>query len=346
MRPRPASVLALAAALGASLGGGLSCNAHRGPLPRTGSASGYEWVSTLHRDHPLAGRVLEVRSGEFVGVDALERAVSRADFVLLGETHDNVDHHLVQARLVRAVASAGGRPALAFEMLRADQQAAVDAALAAEPGSAEAVAGVWKTSGWPDFETYRPIFEAGLAKGLPLVAAEMPEGAVRAVVRQGRASLPEDVQEWLRLEEPIPPEVKEAMRREMEQSHCGALPEAMIEPLVLAQRSRDAYMARRLLGGAPGGRAILVAGSGHVRSDRGVPAYLRRAAPGRTVVSVGLLEVLPRAPEPRDYAAIFGADRLPFDYVVFTPAQEREDPCERLREQFRKHPPRPGGPAG
>jgi uncharacterized iron-regulated protein len=263
-------------------------------------------VSTLHRDHPLAGRVLEVRSGEFVGVDALERAVSRADFVLLGETHDNVDHHLVQARLVRAVASAGGRPALAFEMLRADQQAAVDAAL----------------------------------------AAEMPEGAVRAVVRQGRASLPEDVQEWLRLEEPIPPEVKEAMRREMEQSHCGALPEAMIEPLVLAQRSRDAYMARRLLGGAPGGRAILVAGSGHVRSDRGVPAYLRRAAPGRTVVSVGLLEVLPRAPEPRDYAAIFGADRLPFDYVVFTPAQEREDPCERLREQFRKHPPRPGGPAG
>ncbi len=53
------------------------------------------------------------------------------------------------------------------------------------------------------------------------------------------------------------------------------------------------------------------------------------------MVAVAFQEVSPEAGEPADYALDEGGT-LPFDYVVFTPAAEREDPCEQLREHMKK----------
>ena len=53
-----------------------------------------------------------------------------ADVVYLGEQHDNPTHHSHQRAVVEALVARGVRPALAFEMLEEDQQAAVDQALA------------------------------------------------------------------------------------------------------------------------------------------------------------------------------------------------------------------------
>jgi uncharacterized iron-regulated protein len=115
----------------------------------------------------------------------------------------------------------------------------------------------------------------------------------------------------------------------MRTSHCDALPEEMLDPMALAQRARDAQMAERLgTSGAAG--ALLVTGSGHARTDRGVPAVLGRDLPGRRLLSIAMLEAEPGRPSPKDYAADWGAT-LPFDYVIFTPGAEREDPCAKLR---------------
>src|SRR5512142_434268 len=116
-------------------------------------SSARSWVSTVGRSHPLAGRIWDVRGGRFVDEAALDDALAAAPFVLLGETHDNPDHHLLQARLVRAVTAAGRRPALVFEMLKNDQQAQVDEAVARDPRDPDALARAvdWKHGGWPDF---------------------------------------------------------------------------------------------------------------------------------------------------------------------------------------------------
>ena len=53
-----------------------------------------------------------------------ERA-RRADVVYLGEQHDNPAHHAHQRAVVEALVARGVRPALAFEMLDEDQQAAM-----------------------------------------------------------------------------------------------------------------------------------------------------------------------------------------------------------------------------
>jgi uncharacterized iron-regulated protein len=97
-------------------------------------------------------------------------------------------------------------------------------------------------------------------------------------------------------------------------------------------------MAGRLLSADAGQGAILIAGAGHVRSDRGVPAHLARDPQTKPAVSVAFLEVRAGRCSPAAYAEDLGVSALPFDYVVFTPGAEREDPCEAMKV---RHPSRP-----
>jgi uncharacterized iron-regulated protein len=294
------------------------------------------WQSALHRDHPLVGRIWDVSQGRWVDEATLLEQLTKSNFVLLGERHDNADHHQLQASLVRAITATGRRPALVFEMLDLEQQAAVDAALAREPGNPDAIAQAvsWDKSGWPDWALYRPIFAAGLERKLPIVAANFPRAQARKVAMEGAAALDPDFVVRNGLNTPLPEETAKALREEMFQAHCGHMPREHLEPMVLIQRVRDARMAERMRQADPGEGAILITGSGHARTDRGVPARLKIEEYGPVVRSVGFLEVSPDKPEPQAYAEAFGVAHLPFDYVWFTPAAEREDPCEKLRKRM------------
>jgi uncharacterized iron-regulated protein len=309
---------------------------------------GRPWVTELRRDHPLVGKIYDARRGELVSEAALREAVAGADFVLLGETHDNPDHHVLQARLVRFVAEAGRRPVVAFEMLDTSQQHVIDQTLARSPRDPDALgkALAWDESGWPRFEVYRPIFAAALDAGLPVAGANLPKSEVRGSVKEGAKALPEVVRAWLEREGPPPEEVLASLREEMNESHCGELPAAMLDPLILAQRARDARMAERMVTLGEGRGAILIAGAGHVRRDRGVPAWLAREAPGKKVIAVGFQEVKADATTPDDHAEWYGAEAQPFDFVVFTPAVEREDPCESFRRHMEKKRRHEAAPVG
>jgi uncharacterized iron-regulated protein len=78
--------------------------------------------------------------------------------------------------------------------------------------------------------------------------------------------------------------------------------------------------------------AVLIAGAGHVRRDRGVPVHLARQVPDATIASVAFVEVDAAASKPGDYAARFGTETLPFDYVWFTPKADDDDPCAKLKK--------------
>lgn len=307
----------------------------------SGEASRARWHSPLNRDHVLAGKIWDVRSGAFVDAAALEQAATGADVLLLGEVHDNLDHHAMQARLVRAVTAAGRTPVLAFEMLDTSQQEAVDAALAKSPRDPDAVAKAvgWDRSGWGPFTRYRAIVAAGLEAGLPIVAANVPRRVVAGGFEGGMERLPEPVRARIERQGPLTDQVLRGLRHEMQESHCGALPDEALDPMILSQRVRDAAMAERL--DAAGDRgAILITGTGHVRTDRGVPTYLDPRP--RRVLSVAMVEVRPGKNAPGDYAEDFNAQALPADVVVFTPGADREDPCkEFLKRHERPAKPRP-----
>src|SRR5690606_15911465 len=121
------------------------------------AASADGWVSTLQRDHVLAGTIWSAHEGRAVTREALVDALARRPIVLLGEVHDNADHHQLRAGLIGELASRRRQsgesgPAVVFEHIRTDQQHVVDRALYARRAtSAEALLEEleWERSGWP-----------------------------------------------------------------------------------------------------------------------------------------------------------------------------------------------------
>jgi uncharacterized iron-regulated protein len=285
------------------------------------------WRAPLGRDHPLVGRIWDVAAQRFVTADDVVTALVRARYVLLGERHDNPDHHAIQAALVRALLARGRRPAVAFEQLSADQSAALARHLAASPRDAAGVAEAvnWKRSGWPDWAYYQPIAQAALDAGVPVIAANLAPATARSLAGGEPGALPSDLAGRYALERPLPPAAQARLTAEIREAHCGHLPPARVESMVLAQRARDAMLAERLVAAdADGG--VLIAGVGHVRADHGVPLYLARRAPDARVAVVAPLEVREALTRPDDYATLFGGT-LPVDWVWFTPRMGDGDPC-------------------
>ena len=81
--------------------------------------------------------------------------------------------------------------------------------------------------------------------------------------------------------------------------------------------------------------AVLIWGSGHARKDRGVPFILKAREPGRSVVSIGLMEVHEGAADFADYLDE-GETALPFDFVMFTAKANDIDHCAALKKKMGK----------
>lgn len=298
------------------------------------------WEAGAFGEHVLAGRVFAPAEGRFVApAEAVQRLAS-ADFVLLGEKHDNPDHHRLQAWLLARLIASGRRPALVMEMIDVDRSEVVSAYLRAHPDDVDGLGEAlrWSAGGWPSWDMYRPIIEAAVSAGLPLAPGNLPRAVARGLAR-GEAGAKTGIRN-LGLEKDPPPEVAAAMAEEIRESHCRLLPDSAIAPMVLAQRARDAQLAAVMTTPRPGlDGAVLIAGAGHVRSDRGVPARLRETAPGRSILALAFLEVDPEKDAPAAYAASFAAASPPFDLLWFTPRlEENGDPCGKLADDLKKRP--------
>lgn len=294
--------------------------------PANDARHGGPWKTTALTNHPLVGRIFEVGKG-FVDEATLVERAAGARHLLLGEKHDNPDHHRLQASLLKAVVDRGKRPLLAFEMFEIDEQEALDAYLTAHPRDAAGLGPAlgWEKKGWPAWRTYQPIAEVGLTAGLLLRGANLPRAEARAVVRKGVAALGSERIKALGLSSGLAPSLEASLSEELRQSHCGHLPEEVVMGMVHAQRARDATMASVLRDHGEGRGSVLIAGFGHARLDRGVPLYLGK---GEGVVSVAFLEVSAGVAEPAGYAEMMLTDHLPFTFVWFTPRASTKDPCE------------------
>lgn len=242
-----------------------------------------------------------------IGARAL-LALPPADVVILGEVHDNPIHHANQAVAVAALAPR----ALVFEMLSAEQAARVTPeSRATQAGLAEALD--WANSGWPDFAMYYPIFAA--APQAAIYGAAIARDDLRRVRAEGVEAVFGDDAARYGLTTPLP-EDQQAAREALHLAvHCDALPAEALPGMVMAQRLRDAALARAVVVAyeETGGPVAVITGSGHARTDWGIPAALAEAAPELTVLSIGQTETP-------------GADQ-PYDLWIVTEPAQRDDPC-------------------
>lgn len=283
-------------------------------------------------EHPLVDKIWDVRKARFITRETLQGELLKAKYLLFGETHDNRLHHQHQAELIRFLVGAGKRPSVHFEMINDAQFERVDAKALRSSDTLIAALGP-EHSGWDYEGMYRVVFDEVLAAKLELLPANIDRQALRAIIRQGEGSVPDSLREVLNGVS-LPQAQQQGMANEIREGHCNALPEDMVAPMVLGQQVRDARMGLSLVQSRAAQR-VLISGSGHARRDRGAPLYVTREDAGASLLALGFIEVLDEQFAAQDYAARWGGEHLPFDYVWFTPRHDRSDPCQGFAEHMK-----------
>lgn len=268
------------------------------------------WQSPEGLDHPDLGAIVDLRSGKPLTPDELLDELEHADRLLVGERHDNADHHALQLWLLEALAQRREQGSLLMEMLNPEQQPKVEAAKAAiAEGAAPAdlpAALEWQ-KGWT-WSLYGPLVEYALAQPFPLLHANLDGAEISTIYREKP--------EVTGL--PAAAKVQDKLFAQIRDSHCDMLPESQMPAMLAVQQQRDRRMAERL-DEAPK-PAVLLAGIFHVRRDLGAPLHLR-AQPDEGSRVLILAEVGERF------------DAAQADFVWYTPAQAPQDYCAEFRQK-------------
>lgn len=186
--------------------------------------------------------------------------IGQAQVVLLGEQHDADSHRRLQERWVASLAARGTLVALALEMAERGVSTAGLPRNAGEPEVQQALH--WQVQAWP-WDRYRPAVMAAVRAGVPVLGANLPRAQMREAMRDGT------------LDRLLPGPALKAQQQAIRLGHCELLPEHQITPMTRVQIARDRSMAQVIEAAVvPGKVVLLLAGSGHVQADVGVPQHL------------------------------------------------------------------------
>jgi uncharacterized iron-regulated protein len=261
---------------------------------------------------PVVGEIRDLRSGQVLTAQELVTRLARPSRVIVGEQHDNRDHHQLQRWLLQALGERRPQGSLLLEMLTPDQQLRVDDVRHASTRPADLPAALAWQPGW-DWSLYGPIIRFALAQPYPVLSANLDTVEVRAFYAQ-----PPTLSGARSNAEPVKAELLE----QISESHCGLLPASQMPAMLAVQQQRDRRMAERLLTApAP---AMLLAGAYHARKDVGVPIH---------ALDLGVPEsptVLLLAQRGSEVTAAMA------DYVWYTPAMPAPDYCAEMRKSQSK----------
>ncbi|MFJ5257845.1 ChaN family lipoprotein [Pseudomonas sp. NPDC088414] len=259
---------------------------------------------------PLSGEIRDLNSGQVLTAQELLTRLAKPHQLIIGEQHDNADHHAVQLWLLQALGEQRPQGSLLLEMLTPNQQPKVDQVRRAATPLTDLPATLAWQDGW-DWNLYGPIVRFALTQGYPLLAANLDDSEIRAFYGQPPA---------LNGDRSNAATVKATLLEQISDSHCGLLPKSQMPAMLAVQQQRDRRMAERLL--AAPTPALLLAGAWHARKDVGVPLH---------VLDLGAAQaptVLMLAEQGAEVTVAMA------DYVWYTPATPAQDYCAQMRKQF------------
>jgi uncharacterized iron-regulated protein len=261
---------------------------------------------------PVSADIRDLRTGQTLTAQELIERLAKPSRLIVGEQHDNRDHHQLQLWLLQSLGEQRPQGSLLLEMLTPDQQSRVDDVRHITPPPENLPAALAWQQGW-DWDLYGPIVRFALTQPYPLLAANLDNLEVRAVyakpptlsgARSNAAS------------------VKEVLLAQISDSHCGLLPASQMPAMLAVQQQRDRRMAERLL--AAPTPSLLFVGAYHARKDVGVPIHVLDLGQAQAPV------VLMLAEQGGEVTAAMA------DYVWYTPASPPKDYCAQMRQQFGK----------
>ena len=204
-------------------------------------------------------------------------SASNADFVLLGESHDNISHHLWQLQSMSMLLGVRDQMVIGMEMFPRRAQPALDRWIDGELTETELLQQTdWNRVWGYDPEFYLPILRFARMNRIPLVALNVDRTLISQTGASGWAGVAPEQREGVG-EPASASDAYRAFLRESFQQH-GEPDESQFEHFVQAQLVWDRAFAEALAQAAsahPQALVVGVIGSGHLRYGYGVPHQLR-----------------------------------------------------------------------
>lgn len=231
----------------------------------------------------LPGTITDLHSGNRLTPAQLLNQLAAVPRVIVGEKHDNADHHRVELWLLQQLPQQRAQGSVLLEMINPDQQARVDAVKQQVRGDEHID---WRNlptqlgwqSGWP-WAQYGDVVTTALAAPYPLLSANLDRSEVMAFYQ--RPLIPPGV---LSTSAAVQQELAATIRF----AHGGNIDAARLQAMVAIQQQRDRRMAEQLL--AAPTPSLLIAGGYHASKRVGVPLHMEDLQPAVKPVVLMLVE--------------------------------------------------------
>ncbi|MCX6565692.1 MAG: ChaN family lipoprotein [Candidatus Aminicenantes bacterium] len=270
-----------------------------------------------------AGSIVSMETGKPVLFERMIQEMKPVPFVYLGETHNSLPMHQLQARIIRALYEQDRGLAVGLEMYPVTAQEPLSkwsrGLLTEDEFLRE---GRWYTTWNQNFAFYRPVFDFVKAEAIPLYALNAPREIITKIRMAGWDALTDEEKAVVPKPDLTNEDHRLLMRtifsaEEMPAAMKGAGMEMMFEGLYRGQAAWEAVMARNAVRvhGLEGRKVIVLVGSGHLLYNLGLNrrAAEMSSAAGKTVIAVEV---------PKGKSALT-VSRALADYVVGLAAEER-----------------------
>jgi uncharacterized iron-regulated protein len=290
------------------------------------------WASQISMiPEPIGSeQILKVPDGDWISFAELMESLREARVIYAGETHDQMEHHQIQLRILQGLMEKGKEVVVAMEMFQRSQQPVLDRWTSGQLTEEQFLTEVdWETAWSIDYSLYRGILDEARNKGLKVLGLNIPKEWVKKIAQNGIEGLsPEDRGRLPEMD------LTDHQHRAYIQSIYGQHRQGLaktFEYFYQAQCLWDEGMAEtlsRFLQSPEGkGKTILVlAGGGHVVFDFGIPkrVYRRVSVPYQTIVLREWKKTLD------DDLTFAGATSPPADFLWFTPPAPPEKKKPRI----------------
>lgn len=247
-------------------------------LSACGMGQHTQTIHTVPQDN-----IVDLHSGQKLTPQQLLDKLRDRPRVIVGEKHDNLQHHQIEQWLVESLPRQRTQGSVLMEMITPSQQDKVNA-VKDQLKQGKTLTGqqiteqtAWQ-KGWK-WELYSGVTTAALAGSYPLLSANLDRSEIKKFYEHPLA-----VTGALSTQ----PSVREAIAKTIEESHGGKLEPKQAEAMLAIQQQRDRRMAESLL--AAPTPALLIVGGYHANRALGVPLHVEDIAPMTELTVVMLAE--------------------------------------------------------
>jgi uncharacterized iron-regulated protein len=147
-------------------------------------------------DHPQDLRLYDINRGQEISLADAIPALKQNRIILVGEHHNNKNHHEAQLKIIRSLKDSGARVAVGLEMFRSDSQQSLDSWVAGNIEESDFKKIYFDNWGYP-WSDYGMIFDYAKEEKIPLIGLNVPRKITRQVAQEGFQSLDKGQREKL-----------------------------------------------------------------------------------------------------------------------------------------------------